>query len=181
MGVGVHWFQVAEEAAHEPPPPDVAPSAPSYVTPVVDDRHGGTGDEFLLRSQSELVQADINVYTDSETDMPVINILAGIASSDLARSRGWWTRLLGREPDAVPMPSDVEWHFASGAIQLVDDAENAGHSSVTLGVDDVDAELAAIAGRGLEVPEAQTVPSGQFRIALLKDPDGNTVVLGQTL
>lgn len=106
---------------------------------------------------------------------------AGVSASDLTISRRWWTQLLGREPDAVPMPSDVEWHFAGGGIQLVDDSEHAGHSSVTVGVDDVDAELAAIAKRGLEVPEAQTVPSGQFRIALFNDPDGNTVVLGQIL
>lgn len=113
--------------------------------------------------------------------MPVTNVFAGVSSKDLAVARSWWTQLLGREPDAVPMPSDIEWHFAAGGIQLVDDSRNAGHSSVTLAVDDVDAELRAIAERGLDVPEAQTVPSGQFRIAMLSDPDGNTVVLGQTL
>lgn len=78
------------------------------------------------------------------------------------------------------MPSDLEWLFPSGGgLQLVDDAEHAG--SVTLGVDDVDAELVAVAGRGLEAPPAQTVPSGQFRLAMLQDPDGNTIVLAQEL
>lgn len=80
------------------------------------------------------------------------------------------------------MPSDVEWLFpASGGLQLVDDAEHAGAGSVTLGVSDVDAELAEAVGRGIQVPEAQTVPSAQFRIAMLHDPDGNTVVLAQEL
>ncbi|WP_313566821.1 VOC family protein [Mobilicoccus sp.] len=114
--------------------------------------------------------------------MPVITVFAVAPSSDLPRSRVWWTRLLGREPDRVPMPSDVEWHFpGGGGLQLVDDAAHAGAGSVTLGVDDIEGELAAIRGRGLEVPDAQTVPSGQFRIAMLNDPDGNTVVLAQTL
>ncbi len=35
------------------------------------------------------------------------------------------------------------------------------------------------ARRGVEVPQAQTVPSGQLWIAMLTDPDGNTVALAQ--
>lgn len=114
--------------------------------------------------------------------MTVTTVYAVVPSADLAEARGWWTKLLGRDPDRVPMPSDIEWHFpAGGGLQLVDDAEHAGAGSVTLGVEDVDAELVQVAGRGLRVPEAQTVPSGQFRIAMLQDPDGNTVVLAQEL
>jgi hypothetical protein len=45
------------------------------------------------------------------------------------------------------MPSEIEWHFASGGLQLVDDSEHAGAGSVTLGVDDLDADLAAIGNR----------------------------------
>jgi hypothetical protein len=45
------------------------------------------------------------------------------------------------------MPSDIEWHFASGGLQQVDDSEYAGAGSVTLGVDDLDADLAAIGNR----------------------------------
>lgn len=114
--------------------------------------------------------------------MPVTTALAVIPSTDLAAARGWWTRLLGREPDLVPMPTDLEWRFPEGGgLQVVEDAEHAGSGSVTLGVDDVDAEVAAIADRGLEVPAAQTVPSGQFRIAMIKDPDGNTIVLAEVV
>lgn len=114
--------------------------------------------------------------------MPINTVLAVVPSSDLSASRAWWAMLIGREPDQVPMPSDAEWHIpGGGGIQVVDDATNAGAGSITLGVDDVDAELDAIRARGLNVPEAQTVPSGQFRIAMLKDPDDNTVVLAQTL
>lgn len=114
--------------------------------------------------------------------MAVRTVLAVVPSAGLATARTWWTQLLGREPDRVPMPGDIEWVFASGGgLQLVDDAGHAGAGSVTLGVDDVDAELVEVAGRGLEVPAAQTVATGQFRLAMLEDPDGNTVVLAQTL
>jgi predicted enzyme related to lactoylglutathione lyase len=112
----------------------------------------------------------------------VTTAYAVVPSADLAAARAWWTALLGREPDRVPMPNDVEWHFAGGGgLQLVADAEHAGAGSVTLAVDDVDVELGEIAGRGLDVPRAQTVPTDQFRIATLHDPDGNTVVFAQEL
>lgn len=111
--------------------------------------------------------------------MTVTTVYAVIPAVDLDRARTWWTKVLGREPDRVPMPTDLEWHFASGGLQVIDDADHAGAGSVTLGVEDVDVELTEIAARGLEVPQAQTVPSGQFRIATLHDPDGNTVVLAQ--
>jgi len=58
--------------------------------------------------------------------MPVTNVLAVIPAADLSLGRPWWTQLLGREPDRVPMPSDVGWHFCSGAWQLVEDSERAG-------------------------------------------------------
>ncbi|CAN5670054.1 VOC family protein [soil metagenome] len=113
--------------------------------------------------------------------MSVTTVFAVIPSADLAAARAWWTQFLGREPDRVPMPSDVEWAFPSGGLQVIDDAEHAGAGSVTLGVDDVDAELSEIAARVIDVPEAQPVPTEQFRIAMLQDPDGNNIVLAQEL
>lgn len=114
--------------------------------------------------------------------MTVTTCYAVIPSSDLAAAREFWTRFLGREPDRVPMPNDAEWMFpGGGGLQVIEDTDHAGAGSVTLGVDDVDAELAAIAGRGLGVPQADTTPSGQFRIAMLADPDGNRIVVAQDL
>lgn len=118
--------------------------------------------------------------TTEEDRMAVTNVLAVVPTADLAAERPWWAAPVGPDADSVPMPSDVERQLApSGGIQLVDDAEHAGSASVTLGVDDVDAEPTAIARRGLAGPEARTVPSGRFRTAMLRDPDGSTVVLGQ--
>lgn len=114
--------------------------------------------------------------------MAVSTALAVIAARDLEASRSWWETLLGRAADRIPMPTDVEWAFpAGGGLQLIDDAEHAGSSSVTLVVDDVDAELIAISSRGIDVPEAQTTSGDQFRIAILRDPDANTVVIAQDL
>lgn len=113
--------------------------------------------------------------------MTITNVYAVIPTADIDAATAWWATLLGRAPDRIPMPTDAEWFFASGGLQVVADAEHAGAGTITLGVDDVDAELRSIAERGVDVPQAETVPSGQFRIATLHDPDGNTIVFAQEL
>ena len=57
--------------------------------------------------------------------------------------------------------------------------EHAGQT-VVLAVDNIDSELVALAARRLDA-QASTVPSGQFRLAAIEDPAGNTIVLSQTL
>lgn len=51
----------------------------------------------------------------------------------------------------LPMDGLAEWHFPrSGAIQVVQDADRAGRSLLTLGVDDLKEELASLRERGLD-------------------------------
>jgi hypothetical protein len=47
-------------------------------------------------------------------------------------------------------------------------------------VDDVDALVGQLAGRGLTL-EPFNVPSGQYRLALIQDPAGNTITFAQDL
>jgi hypothetical protein len=49
----------------------------------------------------------------------------------------------------------------------------------TIFVDDLDGQLAAIAGRGLEPDEVETY-SNDVREALYRDPDGNELGFGGT-
>ncbi len=53
----------------------------------------------------------------------------------------------------------------------------AGSSVVTIFLDDLDAQVAAIAARGLE-PDALETYSGGVRKVLYRDPDGNEVGFG---
>ena len=55
---------------------------------------------------------------------------------------------------------------------------NAGGGTLIVGVADLDAEAAALYEREI-VLEPYTVPSGQFRLAELKDPSGNTVTFAE--
>jgi predicted enzyme related to lactoylglutathione lyase len=65
-----------------------------------------------------------------------------------------------------------------GWIYVVGDAERAGRALLTLLVDDLDAQVAALAERGLTPDELETVP-GVYREAVFKDPEGNQISLGQ--
>jgi predicted enzyme related to lactoylglutathione lyase len=110
--------------------------------------------------------------------MPVNRVLAALAVADVDSAVGWYGRLLGRPADARPMDGLAEWHFAeSGVIQLVEDAERAGRSLLTLGVDDLTRELAGLRERGLEPGAMDDTTSDKVLFATVTDPDGNAITL----
>ena len=87
---------------------------------------------------------------------------------------------LGHEPDQVPMPSDIEWHFASGGLQLVTTASRLVQVASRL-VLMTSTPISRRSGTGTGRTRGH---DGAFRtvpIAVFGDPDGNIVVLGQTL
>lgn len=111
--------------------------------------------------------------------MTIRNALAGIAVHDLAAASAWYARLLGREPDAAPMPGVAEWAFpAGGWLQLFVDAAHAGHGSLTLVVDDIAAARDRLRAQdhAIEWDFDGDVTSG----AVIRDPDGNRVVMAQS-
>jgi predicted enzyme related to lactoylglutathione lyase len=110
--------------------------------------------------------------------MPVSRVLAALAVADVASAIGWYERLLGRPADALPMEGLAEWHFPrSGAIQLVEDADRAGRSLLTLGVDDLRAELAELGERGLDPGAMDDATSDKVLFATVTDPEGNVITL----
>jgi predicted enzyme related to lactoylglutathione lyase len=112
--------------------------------------------------------------------MPVIRVLAGIAVADVDTALPWYERIFGRPADALPMEGLAEWHVPSGGVvQLVLDAERAGRSQLTLDIDDLEHELAAIAGRGLDIGPLDDTTSDKVLIAEATDPEGNAITLVQ--
>lgn len=103
-------------------------------------------------------------------------LFAGVPVSDIGAARGWYERLLGRPPDLVPNDSEVCWQLGGGWIYVVEDAERAGRSLITLIVDDLDAEVAPIEERGLD---ANRLPGGPPFKAEFVDTDGNRITLGK--
>jgi predicted enzyme related to lactoylglutathione lyase len=109
----------------------------------------------------------------------VTYVFAGIPVADFEAARAWYERLAGRPPDLVPHSHEAAWQLTkTGWIYVVADAERAGSALVTLLVDDLDERIEALAQRGLEVGEVETIADG-VRTVVLEDPDGNAIKLAQ--
>jgi predicted enzyme related to lactoylglutathione lyase len=110
--------------------------------------------------------------------MSVNRVLAGVAVADVDAALPWYERLLGRPADALPMEGLAEWHVPSGGVvQLVASAERAGRSLLTLDLDDLEQELAAMRGRGLDPGPLDDTTSDKVLFATTADPEGNAITL----
>jgi hypothetical protein len=110
--------------------------------------------------------------------MPIHNVLASLAVADHDAALGWYERLLGRPADTVPMDGLAEWHYAdSGSIQVIRDADRAGNALLTLSVDDLRGEVAALEQRGLAPGAIDDTTSDKVLFASIADPEGNTITL----
>jgi hypothetical protein len=85
--------------------------------------------------------------------------------------------LLG-EPSFLPHATEAVWTLAEDrSVYVVEHADGAGTSVVTIFVDDLDARVAAIAAGGLE-PDERTTYSNGVRKVVYRDPDGNELAFG---
>jgi catechol 2,3-dioxygenase-like lactoylglutathione lyase family enzyme len=101
-----------------------------------------------------------------------LHLFAGLRVRDFEAARPWYERLLG-EPAFFPHATEAVWTLADDrSVYVVEHARGAGHSVVTIFVDDLDARVAAIAARGLEPDDLETYSNG-VRKVVYRDPDGN--------
>jgi catechol 2,3-dioxygenase-like lactoylglutathione lyase family enzyme len=106
-----------------------------------------------------------------------LHLFAGLRVRDFQAARPWYERLLG-EPTFFPHVTEAVWTLAEDrSVYVVEHADGAGSSVVTIFLDDLDAHIAAIAARGLEPDERETYSNG-VRKALYRDPDGNELGFG---
>lgn len=110
--------------------------------------------------------------------MAVQNALASVAVKDLQAVQAWYEKLLD-SPATQPMDGLAEWHFdGGGGLQVYQLPERAGSCSATLAVDDFDAQIAKL--KQLKI-YAQHVSSDRAKVAMIKDPDGNSIAIAQAL
>ena len=111
--------------------------------------------------------------------MSIDNVLAGVAVSSLAEAIRWYERVLGAAPRR-PMPELAEWQFArGGALQVFEDPERAGRSSVTFVVDSLDDQIAQLTASGIAI--VRTTNTAMVKTATVSDPDRNQVVFTQPI
>lgn len=109
--------------------------------------------------------------------MSTIKVLAVAPVVVFESALDWYERLFARAADARPMPGLADWHITDSAwVQVYHDPEHAGSTLLNLAVDDLDAELGDLAGRGITAGQVTTT-SKAARLAALTDPSGNTITL----
>lgn len=111
--------------------------------------------------------------------MTIKAALAGIAVFLLEDSLVWYERLLGRPPDRRPMANVAEWHFAGGGgLQIFEDSERGGTSSVTLVDTDIDERMDELKKQGISIRSTSNLAIA--RICIIGDPDGNQIVFAES-
>jgi predicted enzyme related to lactoylglutathione lyase len=107
-----------------------------------------------------------------------VDLFAGIPVRDYEEALAWYKRLLGSEPSFVPHATEAVWDLAEHrSLFIVERPEHAGHATHTIFVDDLDAMVAEIAGRGIQPAQQETYSNG-VRKATFRDPDGNEIGFG---
>jgi predicted enzyme related to lactoylglutathione lyase len=110
--------------------------------------------------------------------MSIDAVLAGIAVADFDSAVDWYERFFGRPADDLPMRGLAEWHFeGTGAIQVIQEADRAGSSLLTLSADDLEEHLAGLRERGLSASAVDATTSDKVLIATIADPEGNAITL----
>jgi len=107
-----------------------------------------------------------------------VDLFAGIPVADYERAVAWYQQLFGTEPSFLPNDIEAVWELAEHRylyIELL--PEHAGHAKHTAVVDDLDARVQDIAGRGLEPALRETYENGVRKVTY-RDPDGNELGFG---
>ncbi|OBJ54862.1 VOC family protein [Mycobacterium sp. 1423905.2] len=109
--------------------------------------------------------------------MDIQHVLAVLPVTDIEAAAQWYGRFFGVSPTNNPMGSLYEWRITgAGWIQVFADAGSAGSAMVNFAVDDLEAAIDELAGRGLTPGSIVDADKG-VRLSALTDPDGNTIRL----
>lgn len=114
---------------------------------------------------------------DERAPTALTYVFAGLVVTNRDRAAAWYERLFGRPPSFLPNDAEAVWQVAGTAsVYVLADPDRAGRGIIGLVVDDLDASLAEIAGRGIVAGAVEEIP-GAGRKAVIADPDGNEVAL----
>lgn len=100
--------------------------------------------------------------------MTIRTIFAHVSWADIETSAPWYERLFGRAPTRRPMHGLVEWQFSDSAeVQLCQQNEHAGFSTLTFGVLPLEPERKCLEKAGLAAgPIEQTTTTSRSACAI---------------
>jgi hypothetical protein len=108
-----------------------------------------------------------------------VALFAGVRIADFEAALPWYERLLGGPPSFRAHETEVVWELAEHASVFIHEGPEPGGAEHTILVDDLDARVAEIAGRGIEPDRRETYSNG-VRKAIYRDVDGNEISFGGT-
>jgi hypothetical protein len=110
--------------------------------------------------------------------MSIQNVYAAIMTSDIAMALDWYESLLERKSDYNPMDILHEWDFSDGGVlQLVEDKERAGNSSITLLVDDIQGIRKSLADKKIRI--GRQTQSEIAKTITIFDPEKNQITFAE--
>ena len=116
-----------------------------------------------------------------EAPLTINHIFAGIAVADYNSALAWYERFFGRFPDVIVTENESMWQVTdTGWIYVVGDTNRAGSALLTLLVEDLEDHVAELEKRGLAPGAIDTVP-GLYRKAVITDPEGTMISIGEDL
>jgi len=102
-------------------------------------------------------------------------LFASLPVADLQAAMPWYEQLFGRAADNVPNENEAMWRVAGdGWLYVIEDAERAGRTVVTISVDNLDHFVADLAGRGIGAGPIEAVGDAG-RKANVVDADANVI------
>ena len=113
----------------------------------------------------------------NDSVMSIDLVLSVVPVSDIQVSQKWYEAFVGRPEDNHPMDTLVEWRITeNGWVQIFHDPDRAGSTLLNFAVNDLEAQIAELAVRGLVLGDIQAADKG-VRTASINDPDGNLITL----
>ena len=112
--------------------------------------------------------------------MALKNVYAGIMTTDIETAKRWYENLFDRNSDYNPMKILHEWDFPNGGVlQLVEDKDRAGGSSITLLVEDIDEVRQNLADKKIKA-EQQTESEIAKTITIFY-PENNRITFAENM
>lgn len=106
-------------------------------------------------------------------------LFAGVLVARFDEAVDWYSRFFGRGADVVAHDREVMWRVSDGGwLYVLEDADRAGRSVVTISVPDLDQAVRDLATRAIRAGDSEAVGEAG-RKATTFDPDGNEVALVQ--
>jgi hypothetical protein len=108
----------------------------------------------------------------------MVDLFAGICVSDYEAARRWYERLFGSEPSFVAHETECVWELGEHRfVFILEDPARAGHATITLFVDDLDALVGASPPAASSLQCERPTRTACAR-ATYRDPDGNEIGYG---